>query len=104
MCVWQSQAPAGTSKCTGVAGWDAVAWLVRGRRRAPVASAPTRMARRVSIGGLLVVGSVRESYGWCTVHGQEHHPALSALSYHRTVLCTRREAWSCVSGMNACTY
>src|SRR4029453_19342061 len=53
MCVWQSQAPAGTSKCTGVAGWDAVAWLVRGRRRAPVASAPTRMARRVSIGSLL---------------------------------------------------
>src|SRR5439155_21857931 len=58
MCVWQSQAPVGTSKFTGVAGWDALAWLLRGRKRTPMASAPTRMARRVSMGYLLFVSSV----------------------------------------------
>src|SRR2546426_2093720 len=52
MCVWQSQAPAGTSKFTGVAGWAALARLVRVRMMAPAATAPIRISRRVSMGVL----------------------------------------------------
>src|SRR5262245_23695479 len=62
MCVWQSQAPAGTSKFTDVAGWDAFAWLVRVCRMAPVASVPTSMARRVSMGCLLFWLSFRSPF------------------------------------------
>src|SRR3989441_147317 len=52
MCVWQSQAPAGTSKFTGVAGWAAFARLVRVGRMAPAANAPIRISRRVRMGVL----------------------------------------------------
>ena len=69
MCVWQSQAPAGTAKVTGVAGWDAVARLVRGRRMRPVASAPTRSVRRVSMGCLLCMTSVVVAVGYQGVAG-----------------------------------
>src|SRR5882672_5488330 len=53
MWVWQSQAPAGTSKFTGVAGWEALAKPVRRCRVAPAAIAPIRTSRRVSMGFLL---------------------------------------------------
>src|SRR5712692_6387638 len=49
MCVWQSQAPAGTSKFTGVAGCEALARLGRARMTAPATIAPTRTSRRVSM-------------------------------------------------------
>src|SRR5439155_13756270 len=59
MWVWQSQAPAGTSKFTGVAGWEALAKPVRRRMAAPAAIAPIRTSRRVSMefsfGGILSV-------------------------------------------------
>src|SRR5437016_12589162 len=61
MWVWQSQAPAGTSKLTRVAGWDALAKPVRRCMAAPAASAPIRTSRRVSMGfssgGILSVAS-----------------------------------------------
>src|SRR3954467_13777263 len=44
MCVWQSQAPAGTSKFTAVAGWEAFASARRGPKAA--ARAPIRISRR----------------------------------------------------------
>src|SRR6266496_2929048 len=50
MWVWQSQAPAGTSKFTGVAGWEALAKPVRRCMVAPAAIAPSRTSRRVSMG------------------------------------------------------
>src|SRR6266851_5374686 len=50
MWVWQSQAPAGTSKFTGVAGWEALAKPVRRCMVAPAAIAPIRTSRRVSMG------------------------------------------------------
>src|SRR6266704_5496072 len=50
MWVWQSQAPAGTSKFTRVAGWDALAKPVRRCTAAPAAIAPIRISRRVSMG------------------------------------------------------
>src|SRR5882762_347267 len=50
MWVWQSQAPDGTSKFTGVADWEALAKPVRKCTAAPAATAPTRTLRRVSIG------------------------------------------------------
>src|SRR5213596_370747 len=50
MWVWQSQAPAGTSKFTGVAGWEALAKPVRRCMAAPAAMAPIRTSRRVSMG------------------------------------------------------
>src|SRR5580765_6915598 len=50
MCVWQSQAPAGTSKFTGVPGWAALAKLVRMWVMAPAAMAPNNISRRVGIG------------------------------------------------------
>src|SRR5216110_3067930 len=43
ICVWQSQAPAGTSKFTGVAGCAALAFAKRGPRAA--ATAPSRISR-----------------------------------------------------------
>src|SRR4051812_14987535 len=43
MCVWQSHAPAGTSKLTGVAGCDALASARRGPKAA--ARAPNRISR-----------------------------------------------------------
>src|SRR6266581_1303996 len=59
MWVWQSQAPAGTSKFTCVAGWEALAKPVRRRIAAPAAIAPIRTSRRVSMefsfGGILSV-------------------------------------------------
>src|SRR5713226_1705418 len=53
MWVWQSQAPAGTSKFTGVAGWEALGKPVRMCIVAPAAIAPIRISRRVSMGFLL---------------------------------------------------
>src|SRR5437773_9961520 len=50
MWVWQSQAPAGTSKFTRVAGCEALAKLVRRCTAAPAAIAPIRTSRRVSMG------------------------------------------------------
>src|SRR6266446_9332516 len=50
MWVWQSQAPAGTSKLTGVAGWAALARTGRARIMTPAAIAPSRTSRRVSMG------------------------------------------------------
>src|SRR5712692_6159993 len=59
MWVWQSQAPAGTSKFTGVAGWEALAKPVRMCMVAPAAIAPIRISRRVSmvssLGGILSI-------------------------------------------------
>src|SRR5437879_390063 len=53
MWVWQSQAPAGTSKFTCVAGWAALARTVRVRMMTPAAIAPSRTSRRVGMGFLL---------------------------------------------------
>src|SRR6266705_1472579 len=47
MWVWQSHAPAGTSKFTGVDGWEALAKPVRMCMMAPAAIAPSRTSRRV---------------------------------------------------------
>src|SRR4030081_979350 len=59
MWVWQSQAPAGTSKFTCVAGCEALAKPVRRCMAAPAAIAPIRTSRRVSMefsfGGILSV-------------------------------------------------
>src|SRR5437870_13715585 len=93
MCVWQSQAPAGTSKLTGVAGWDAFARHVRGCTRAPVASAPTRRARRVSMGCLLFVISVWVAVStsaspgalWAAAQAMAHRCARSRAPYGRTL-------------------
>src|SRR5438309_267339 len=52
MWVWESQAPGGTSKFTGVAGCEALAKPVRMCIVAPAAIAPIRSSRRVSIGFL----------------------------------------------------
>ena len=49
MWVWQSQASAGISKFTLVAGCDALAKTGVARIAAPVAMAPTTMVRRVGI-------------------------------------------------------
>jgi hypothetical protein len=49
MCVWQSHAFSGTSKLTGVAGWDALEKLVRVRMMAPAVIAPISASRHVSI-------------------------------------------------------
>src|SRR3954469_19807848 len=48
MCVWQSQAPAGTSKLTGVAGCEALAAAKRGASAA--AEAASNTWRRVIMG------------------------------------------------------
>src|SRR2546427_2619473 len=57
MWVWQSHAPAGTSKFTCVAGCEALAKPVRKCTVAPAAIAPIRTSRRVSMefsfGGIL---------------------------------------------------
>src|SRR5215470_3927146 len=49
MWVWQSQASAGTSKFTAVAGWAALAWLALVRIRPPAHIAPISASRRVSM-------------------------------------------------------
>src|SRR6195256_4922695 len=54
MWVWQAQAPAGTSKFTGVAGCEALARPVRMCIVAPAAIAPIRSSRRVSMCSSLV--------------------------------------------------
>src|ERR1035437_1973438 len=54
MWVWQSQAPAGTSKFTGLDGWDAFAYAVRLGMVTPAASEASRIPRLVSIGSLPV--------------------------------------------------
>src|SRR5690348_11078834 len=49
MWVWQSQAPGGTEKLTGVRGWEAAASAAVGRyaaAAAPAASEPSRKLRR----------------------------------------------------------
>src|ERR1700720_4234367 len=53
MWVWQSHAPAGTSKFTGVDGWAAVARAVRLGMVTPAAMEASRILRLVSIGWLL---------------------------------------------------
>jgi hypothetical protein len=50
MWVWQSQAPAGTSKFTGVDGWAAFAKAVRLGMATPAAMEARRIPRLVSIG------------------------------------------------------
>src|SRR5262245_45069025 len=50
MCVWQSHAPTGTSKSTGVDGCDAFARAIRVRMVTPRAIAPSSTLRRVNIG------------------------------------------------------
>jgi hypothetical protein len=47
--VWQSQAPAGTSKFTGVDGWDALAETSRLCMVTPAAMEASRILRRVSM-------------------------------------------------------
>jgi len=49
MWVWQSQAPAGMSKFTGVAGCAAVAKTVRLGMAIPAAMEASRIPRRVSM-------------------------------------------------------
>src|SRR5712692_400769 len=49
MCVWQSQAPAGTSKFTGVAGWAALARPALAWTSNPPAIAPATNLRLVSM-------------------------------------------------------
>jgi hypothetical protein len=49
MCVWQSQAPAGRSKFTGVAGWAALARPALARISNPPAIALATNLRLVSI-------------------------------------------------------
>src|SRR5215467_13464343 len=49
MWVWQSQAPAGTSKFTGVAGWAALEKAFRICIVAPAARAPITNSRRVGM-------------------------------------------------------
>src|SRR5579872_930656 len=49
MCVWQSQAPAGMSKFTGIAGCEAFAKPVRARSNSPAAVAFESRLRRVSM-------------------------------------------------------
>src|ERR1700681_3285369 len=49
MWVWQSQAPAGTSKFTGVEGWAAFARTVRLGMVTPAAMEASRIPRLVSI-------------------------------------------------------
>src|ERR1700730_10077160 len=46
ICVWQSHAPAGTSKLTLVAGCDALAYPKRGCVSTPAAAAPSTNSRR----------------------------------------------------------
>src|SRR4030088_3263044 len=58
MWVWQSQAPAGTSKFTGVDGWAAVANTVRLGMVTPAAMEARRILRLVSIGSLLYSAAV----------------------------------------------
>ena len=62
MWVWQSQAPAGMSKFTGVAGCAALAEAVLLFMVTPAAMEASIILRRVSIGGspwmlLLIVGA-----------------------------------------------
>src|SRR5260370_40074642 len=52
MWVWQSQAPAGISKFTGVDGWAALARTVRLFMVTPAAIEASIILRRVSIGVL----------------------------------------------------
>src|SRR6476620_156053 len=52
MWVWQSQAPAGTSKFTGVDGWDTVARALWLRMVTPAATEASRTVRLVNIGRL----------------------------------------------------
>src|SRR3954468_21001060 len=47
ICVWQSQAPAGTSKFTGVDGCDAFANEKRVCSKAPAAAVPSTKSRLV---------------------------------------------------------
>ena len=49
ICVWQSQAPRGTSKLTGVAGCAALAKLAPARNSAPPAIDAAMNLRRVSM-------------------------------------------------------
>src|ERR1043165_212004 len=70
MCEWQSQAPAGTSKFTFVAGCDALAWPKRGCIKMPVAAVPsTNSRRRIIITSLLKVCIFRSSLSARRRHG-----------------------------------
>src|ERR1700693_5275966 len=66
MCVWQSQAPAGTSNFTGVDGCDGLANAAGMRITAAAAIVPTNTSRRVNIDNLL--------------------PVVNAVAYERTQL------------------
>src|SRR5882724_7954814 len=59
MWVWQSQAPAGTSKLTDVAGCDALARARRARVTAAAAIAPMMVSRRVSMAGSDLLAELR---------------------------------------------
>src|ERR1039458_2076644 len=82
MWVWQSQAPAGTSKFTGVAGCDAFASAVRSGMATPAAMEASRRSRGLSMGRLLCSafsvlfggGGIRARHGGgiaCRARGKE---------------------------------
>src|SRR5580765_3588689 len=66
MCVWQSQAPAGTSNRTAVAGCDAAArrLVIRRASRAAPAAAPTSRSRLDT----MAVTSLEDALGQTHVH------------------------------------
>src|SRR2546427_10697488 len=87
MWVWQSQAPAGTSKFTGVAAWDALARTVRVRIKTPAAIAQSRTSRRVSMGSssggiLSVVLRVRLVLGFHIEVPDHFRPANRVFANH----------------------
>src|SRR5579872_4846036 len=60
--VWQSQAPAGTSKFTGVVGCDALAKAARFCTATPAAMEASRRSRRLSMGRLLFLLGLLSNY------------------------------------------
>jgi hypothetical protein len=67
MWVWQSQAPAGTSKLTGVDGCAALANALLAFMATPAATEASRIPRRVSMASSLYFGRYSIG-GW---HGRE---------------------------------
>src|ERR1051326_3098416 len=89
MWVWQSQAPTGTSKATGVAGWDALARAVRMRMLALRAIAPINTSRRVSM-SLLPWDALYTSACW--LFAQRFASAAAAQPYPPTFSRNRKRA------------
>src|SRR5437868_5777750 len=100
ICVWQSHAPAGTAKLTGVAGCEGSAIADPARARVPAATAARSTSRLVVMASSLV--GLRWRRPWYAAELPRHHQvALRIVADHEDVLADGFEAVLRIEGDRA---